>query len=131
MAGGLPPPPTRSDSGDFVWIDWYNKLNNFLNSGGIVAWTSIDFTGSNLGDIVTRNHEQLNGIQGGTTGEHYHLTAAEHAAFVTPQTFISQAADPTTVQLPSTRWNMYKNTTTGLVKIWANDGGTLKSILLT
>jgi len=25
---------------------------------------------------------------------------------------------------------VYKNTTSGLVKLWANDGGTMKSVLL-
>lgn len=144
MAGGLPPPPTRGESGDFIWIDWYNKLNNLLNTGGIVAWTQIDFSGSSLADLQVRNHEQLNSIQGGTAGEHYHLTLAQWTAFtagtvtsvngqtgaVITNATISQAADPTTVQLVSGRWNIYKNTTSGLVKLWANDGGTLKSVTL-
>jgi hypothetical protein len=29
------------------------------------------------------NHEDLSGLQGGTTGEHYHLTSAQNAAYGT------------------------------------------------
>jgi hypothetical protein len=45
-------------------------------------------------------------------------------------TFSSQAADPTTSDVPSTRCRVIKNTTTGNVKLWVNDGGTLKSVAL-
>lgn len=79
MAGGLPPPPTRSSSGDFIWVDWYNKLNNLLNSGGTVTWSQIDFSGSTLTSIQTRDHSSLTALQGGTAGEYYHLTAAQYA----------------------------------------------------
>jgi len=45
-----------------------------------IPWYIINFAGSNLTDIAVRNHDSLQSIQGGTTGEHYHLTAAEHTA---------------------------------------------------
>ena len=35
-------------------------------------------TGSNLIDILTRRHRDLQDLQGGTTAEYYHLTSAEH-----------------------------------------------------
>lgn len=132
MAGGIPPPPTKAESGDFLWIDWYNKLNNLLNTTGSVGWNLINFSGSSLGDLQTRNHEQLNAIQGGTTGEHYHLTQAQWSAYTNPfvNNMISQSSDPTTSQLTASKYNVYKNTTTNVVKLWVNDGGTLKSVTL-
>lgn len=75
----LPPPPTRAPDGSFAWLDWYNKLQRFISQGGIVPWANIDFTGSSLNDIVDKQHNYLTGIQGGTAGEHYHLTLAEYS----------------------------------------------------
>ena len=34
--------------------------------------------GSNLTDIETRRHRDLQDLQGGTTAEYYHLTQAQH-----------------------------------------------------
>lgn len=45
--------------------------------------------------------------------------------------FFSSSTDPTTSALSTNgMWQMWKNTTTGTLKIWANDGGTLKSMTL-
>lgn len=84
MANALPPPPTKAPDGSFAWMDWYNKLQQFVSQGGIVPWANIDFTGSNLADIVNKPHNILSGLQGGTTGEYFHLTSAEYAALGTP-----------------------------------------------
>ena len=35
-------------------------------------------TGSNLIDILTRRHRDLQDLQGGTADEYYHLTSAQH-----------------------------------------------------
>lgn len=78
MPTGLPPPPLRNDVGDFSWLDWYNKLYKYLNTAGAISWSQIDFTGSKLSDIQSRPHADLTNIQGGTAGERYHLTQAEH-----------------------------------------------------
>ena len=42
-----------------------------------------------------------------------------------------KAGDPTPTELPDGWFGLFKNTTTGEVKIWYNDGGTLKSVTLT
>jgi len=42
----------------------------------------------------------------------------------------SQAADPTTANLVSGYWQVYRNTTTGVVKLWANNNGTMVSVAL-
>lgn len=40
------------------------------------------------------------------------------------------AADPTTAEVPLNQWVIYKNTTSGTVKLWVNDNGTLKSVTI-
>lgn len=78
MASGLPPPPTRAANGDFAWTAWYNQLYKLLSTTGSVAWSLIDKTGSSIADLANKAHDLLTGLQGGTTGEHYHLTAAQY-----------------------------------------------------
>lgn len=48
----------------FVWI---NRVYTRLSEVAGIAWASIDYTGSNLTDIVTRNHASLQNI--GTVDE--------------------------------------------------------------
>jgi len=167
MAGGLPPPPTKAASGDFAWIDWYNKLNDQLNKTGSIDWSVVNKAGSSIADIQDKRHNLLTSIQGGTTNEYYHLTAAQYASIgigahnslssiqggnVTERyhftnsehtalqnligntvttTFFTKSSDPTTTDITSGKFAVYKNTTSGLLKLWGNDGGTLKSVTLT
>jgi len=42
----------------------------------------------------------------------------------------SASADPTSSDLASGFFNVFKNTTSGTVKLWYNDGGTMKSVAL-
>lgn len=42
-----------------------------------------------------------------------------------------QATDPGTTGVPVGTWSVWKNTTSGLVKVWTNDGGVMKSVTLT
>ena len=79
MASGLPPPPLRDNVGDFSWLDWYNKLYKYVATTGSFIWSNINFSGSNITDIQTRQHNSLQSMQGGTSGEYYHLTAAQVA----------------------------------------------------
>lgn len=79
MASGLPPPPTQAASGDFAWVAWYNQLYTLLSTTGAVNWAQVNKAGSSIADLQNHAHDLLTGLQGGTTGEHYHLTAAEYA----------------------------------------------------
>jgi len=73
------PPILGALPGSGYWNDWVEKLRNLINSGTISQlWASIDFTASNITDIVTRNHNNLQSFQGGTAGEYYHLTSAQN-----------------------------------------------------
>ena len=79
MANKIPPAPIGALPGSSYWNDWVEKLRNLVNSGSIVQlWSSINFTGSNITDIVTRNHNNLQSFQGGTAGEYYHMTSAQN-----------------------------------------------------
>ena len=80
MAGTLPPPPVNDKPGSFTWMEWYRQLRTYVSTSGSVPWYIIDFAGSNITDIATRSHNQLQTLQGGTAGEMYHLTAAQYAA---------------------------------------------------
>ena len=80
MAVQLPPIPNNPITDVFVWRDWFYKVSQLLVQQASIAWTSIDFTGSNLRDIVTRQHNALQDIQGGIPGQYYHLTTAQLAS---------------------------------------------------
>jgi len=76
-----PPPPQGKDGIPEVLANWLLVLRNYVTAAtNALSWTLIDKAGSRLSDIVTRPHSDLTSIQGGTTGEAYHLTAAQTTA---------------------------------------------------
>lgn len=77
MAQGLPPPPINDTPGSFTWLEWYRQLRNYVSTSGSVPWYIINFSGSNLTDIATRLHNNLQGLQGGTAGQMNHLTDSQ------------------------------------------------------
>lgn len=82
MAIYLPPIPNNPITDVFVWRDWFYKVSQLLGEQAGIAWTSINFTGSNLRDIVTRQHNALQDIQGGIASEYYHLSQAQYNTIV-------------------------------------------------
>lgn len=159
----LPPVPLGTPSGDNInmWADWYSRIRDLLNGGLNIRWDALDKTGSQLSDIATRPHSQLqsiqgssdayhvsstqytwlsglshnglNTLQGGTTNEYYHLTSAQYSdiGYLGNLKLNSKAGDPTTSDITAGAAKLYKNTSTSAVKLWVNDGGTLKSVTLT
>lgn len=92
----LPPAPSGSPPGSSFWNDWYEKLRTLINSGTISQlWSSIDFSGSNITDIATRAHNNLQSFQGGTAGEYYHLTQAQNTTIAALPTLTSGTYTPT------------------------------------
>ena len=74
----IPPPPIRDKVDSFVWQEWFRQIRDRANDSLIsVSWSGIDFNGSSISDIVSRDHNNLTAIQGGTTGEYYHITSAQ------------------------------------------------------
>ena len=80
MANILPPPPVNDQMGSFSWLEWYRQLRNYVATSGSVPWYIINFAGSNITDIASRSHQQLQQLQGGTSGEMYHMTGLQHSA---------------------------------------------------
>jgi hypothetical protein len=76
----IPPVPIGEKENSYLWTQWYLKLQQLLSTSGSISWALIDTAGSNLTDIATRDHASLQNMQGGASGERYHLTAAEYAA---------------------------------------------------
>jgi hypothetical protein len=112
--------------GSFAYQSWFQSLHDFLVvNSGTIAWASINFAGSSLTDLAARAHSQLQSIQGNGG---YHLNATEQSRIAG---YISIAGDPTTSDIASGQWAVYKNTTSGVVKLWANNAGTMKSVALT
>jgi len=54
------------------------RLQSIKNDPSGTLFTDLDFTGSNLTSLATRAHNNLQSIDGGTTGQYYHLTSAQH-----------------------------------------------------
>ncbi len=73
MKFSLPPAP-RDDNVE-ARTDWFNRVREALSRlGASLTWAVLDKTGSKLTDIETRNHSDLQNIQGGT----YHLSSVEY-----------------------------------------------------
>jgi len=83
MAIQLPPIPNNPITDAFVWRDWFFKVSQILVQNAAIAWSSLNFTGSNLLDIETRQHNALQDMQGGFTNQYYHLTLAQYNSLVT------------------------------------------------
>ena len=67
-----PPPLSGKDPQQDRWLYLLWKR---VNSAGQLLWSYLDFTGSNITDIETRNHVDL---QNHNTTDYYHLTQANH-----------------------------------------------------
>lgn len=79
MAYKLPPTPVGVPPGHSFWNDWYEKIRYIINEAQVeVTWSNINFTGSNLTSISTRNHNDLQSFQGGSAGSYFHLTGTQH-----------------------------------------------------
>jgi hypothetical protein len=126
-AFNLPPPPVRGQAGDFVWTAWQNNLYKSLSNPASITWTTVDKAGSSIADLANHDHALLTNQLG--TGS-YHMSSTEAARVTAAMSITSAAADPTTTNITAGNWALYKNTTSGLLKLWANDGGTMKSVLL-
>lgn len=76
----FPPPPSATVPGAFegpAWQNWFARISHKVSAVGQIFWNQLNFTGSNLTDIQTRNHNDLQNIQGGAAADYQHLTSLE------------------------------------------------------
>lgn len=122
-----------------------NGTTDFLNGTAIVTRISGAFglhvgnTPINFGSSpvafpdaqIIRSSAEVVDINNGTAGQFADLRLRNLTAsgFVR-QGATSLSANPTTLDLPSGAGQLYKNTTSGEVRMWFNDGGSMKSVLL-
>ena len=78
MSFNLQPAPVFEPADSFAVQQWMLSLQNMFSTVGAISWTVIDKTGSNLTDLVTRNHNDLQNVQGGAAADYYHLTLVQH-----------------------------------------------------
>lgn len=83
MTTSLPPPPVQDAQGSYSWLEWFRQLRNYITVTASVPWNIINFSGSKLSDIVSRSHQTLQSLQGGTSGEYYHLTSNDYTKLTT------------------------------------------------
>ena len=86
------PPPTYADpfiqeagkeKFNPIWLRWFLKLIALINSGGGGGGGGFD-------------HNSLSGLQGGASGEEYHLTNARYSVITGAQSANTVLAGPTT-----------------------------------
>lgn len=113
----LQPPPIK-DVKDLPYSlqKWYDQLRNFISStAGTIPWITVSKTGSNLTDIVTRNHDDLQTVSGGGAADYYHLKQTEHTSLVGLTTY-TNAASPVTLTSTSSGYILC-NCTSGAITI--------------
>ena len=79
----LGPPPLHTPITSPLWKRYFERLSQQLGgttTGGVGYYNGLNFTGSNITSIATRTHNSLQTHQGGSSGERYHLTEAQHIA---------------------------------------------------
>ena len=82
MSNQLQPIPNQPISNTHEWREWFFNLYESLGGAGVTnSFSNLNFTGSNITSIVNRAHNNLQGLQGGSSGgtEYYHLDATEYA----------------------------------------------------
>lgn len=89
--------------------EWIRNVSFLLSptlGGTGVAWSSLDFTGSNLTDLGTRNHNDLQNIQGGASNDYYHFTSAQKTDLTDggDSTLHYHAADRDSANFTGTNW---------------------------
>ncbi len=72
-----PPPPT----GIGILDRWLALLWRQLTAAGQLAWAQVSKEGSNLTDLETANHNDLDNVQGGASSATFEETAFEITAF--------------------------------------------------
>lgn len=95
----LGPPPLHTPITSQQWIRYFERLSQSLGgttAGGVGYYTGLNFTGSNLTSLVTRNHNDTQSISGGSSGERFHLTEAQHTGVIAGGNFVKSVTNSIT-----------------------------------
>ena len=92
MALPLPPPPNGPIDNSKNWRDWFFGVWVYATQVTTNTFNGLNFAGSNLTSIVTRNHNDLTNIQGGSPLQEYHLTLAQYNSITGLGTMSAQNA---------------------------------------
>jgi hypothetical protein len=85
----LPNAPIHDTEFSYAWREWLRRTHVRVTGAAQILWSQIDKAGSNLTEIVTRRHRDLQDLQGGTTAEYYHLTSAQHIQYTEVAAFFA------------------------------------------
>ena len=112
-----PPPPTKEP----IFDRWAYLLWRRLTATGQILWETISFTGSNITDILTRNHADLQNLN---TASYTHLTATNHTDLTDAgdSTLHYHASDRDSANFSGTNWTDL--TDAGLTTLHAHAGAT-------
>jgi len=102
----LGPPPLHSPITSNLWKRYFERLSNQLGGaqqGQLGYFNGLNFTNSNITSIVTRNHNDTQNTQGGSSGERYHLTAAQHTGVIAGGNFVKSVTDSITAGTTQTQ----------------------------
>lgn len=114
-----------SSEADFTYTFGRNLRNTTTNSVEIGTTDSFKLrVTDNTFSVISDNAEVLSVDSDGD------ITIGS-ASGIVKQTFYTSSSDPTSSNIPIGTFGMWKNSQTNVLKLWANDGGTMKSIILT
>ena len=102
----LGPPPLHTPITSPLWKRYFERLSNQLGGaqqGQLGYFTGLNFTSSNITSIATRTHNSLQTHQGGSSGERYHLTAAQHTGITAGGNFTKSVTDSITAGATQTQ----------------------------
>ena len=97
MAVQIQPPPNGPIGDTKNWRDWFFSVWVYATQVATNTFNGLNFTGSNIASIVTRNHNDLTSIQGGTSLQYYHLTNTEHTAVQSLGTISTQNSNSVSI----------------------------------
>ena len=121
-----PPQPTGIGPLD----RWLNLLWRYLNLEGQITWGQVSKSGSNLTDIETRNHADLQNLN---TASYTHLTATNHTDLTDAgdSTLHYHASDRDSANFTGTSWTDLTDGGTTALHSHAGGGGATNNVIST
>jgi hypothetical protein len=112
----------------------YGGMNSFQLQGGITDFRSpymVNFwIGGRLRVYTNSTNSFIMGSSDLDVNIGYDGGQRINSVFAKQYYLNTKSSDPSTSDVEAGYYSMYKNTTSGAVKLWVNDGGTMKSVTL-